>query len=118
MARKKRLFYPKRDALGEKLAVEQEYSGEALRAFEELLSSEQWPATSEQAAFLLRERLRWAAAVCDLLDKTPRSVGCLTLRLPDNCCLKDKLIFLTGDFYDAISCFPKKWWDGSSFEGH
>lgn len=102
----------------EKLEIEQDYSGEARDAFAELLSTWKWPETSKQAAFLMGERLLWAERMCNLLDGVPLSGGCVFLLPPESLSLRDKLIFLTGGFYDAIGAVPVKWWDSCSFQSY
>jgi hypothetical protein len=101
----------------EKRHVEESYCSEALEAFATLLDTWRFPETSDQAAYLIRARLEWAEATCLCLDKMPLSKNSTWLFPPRNLeTLKDVLRWLVADFYDKFPVFPKKWWDGSSFE--
>lgn len=101
----------------EKLDVEERYSAEALAAFSTLMDTWAFPESSAQATFLIRARLEWAEQVCLCLDKMPVCESSIWLFPPKNLVtLKDALRWLVSDFYQKFPVFPKKWWDGSSFE--
>lgn len=101
----------------EKLEVEECYSGEALAAFSTLLDTMKFPECSAQAVFLIRARMEWAEQTCLALDAWKACKGSTWLFPPKSLeTQKDLLLWLASDFYEKFPGFPRKWWDGSSFE--
>jgi hypothetical protein len=101
----------------EKLNVEESYSAEALQALSTLAYTMKFPECSGQAVFLIRARLEWAESVCLSLEKWKGGDGSSWLFPPmfQNE-VWDALLWLVSDCYDSFPVFPRKWWDGSSFE--
>jgi len=99
----------------EKIAVEEEYSGEARTGFQHLRVEGLWPDTSEQACFVMRSRMEWAIQLANQFSLLARSAGCGSLKpVPGD--TFDVCEWLSFDLYDTKFSWPKKWWDSSSFE--
>jgi hypothetical protein len=101
----------------EKMDVEENFAGEALEAFSTLMETWAFPESSAEATFLIGARLEWAEQACLCLDKWTAGKNSTWLFPPKNLeNLKAVLLWLVSDFYQNFPVFPKKWWDGSSFE--
>jgi len=101
----------------EKLSVEEEFSGEAHTGFEHLREKGSWPDTSEQACFVMRERMDWAIQLAKQFELLARSGGCGALK-PKPGDEFDFCEWLAFELYDTKFSWPKKWWDSSSFENY
>lgn len=101
----------------EKLAVEQEFSPEAHRGFLELREKGLWPDTSGQACWVMNRRVEWAIHLTSLLASLQATAGCGELT-PAKKNPFDVCEWLAFEVYDSKISFPRKWWDGSSFEDY
>lgn len=101
----------------EKLQVEREHEPAARAAFEELLGRMEWPEASPEAAFVMRARLEWAASVVAVLRGLQGPSGSM-LPLPRSLRGKDLIRWLCFELYDSPPCWPRQWWNTSSFEEH
>lgn len=101
----------------EKLAIEEEFSGEAHTAFERLREEGLWPDMSAQACFVMRERMDWAIQMTSQFSLLARSAGCGALK-PNSKDVYEVCEWIAFELYDTRFSWPKKWWDGSSFEGY
>lgn len=99
----------------EKIAVEEEFSGEARIGFEHLREEGFWPDTSAQACFVMRSRMEWAIQMANQFALLARSAGCGAVK-PASGKAFDVCEWLSFDLYDTNFRWPKKWWDSSSFE--
>jgi len=101
----------------EKIQVEEDFSGETEDSFDHLLENTVWPESSEQAAFLVRERLEWAAKTARALAAAPHCADGPVFVTPAT---KGRVIirWLAMELYDSGVSFPKKWWNSSTFENY
>jgi hypothetical protein len=91
----------------EKLAVEEEFSGEARTGFEHLREEGFWPDTSAQACFMMRSRMEWAIHMAAQFSLLARSPGCGGLK-PSSGKAIDVCEWLSFDLYDTKFSWPKK----------
>ena len=101
----------------EKISVEEEFSPEARTAFEVLLAEGLWPDTSAQACFVMRARLEWAASLAKQLSLLAATSEGVDIR-PKSGHPHEIARWLAFEVYDSRISWPKKWWDGSSFENY
>jgi hypothetical protein len=101
----------------EKQGVEEEHAADVRAAFEGFLELKHWPECSPEVCFLMRARCAWGAQLARGISGLPAQGPNHAFASPPHG-VRDALRWLIFDIYDSWRGFPRKWWDGSSFEGY